>query len=101
MTSFKLVRVAIPLGLKYLSTARTIQLCGKEGSSARCYKTFSGELSENLDFLPNFKLTNGGGCVVQRKHSCFPPNSPGFKSQLRREIFLEIISLYSLVSGQY
>ena len=60
MTSFKLVRGVIPLGLKYLSTARTIQLCGKEVNSARCYKTFSGELSENLDFLPNFKLTNGG-----------------------------------------
>ena len=36
------------------------------------------------------------GCVAQRKHSCFPPSSPGFKSRLCRDF-----SLYCLVSVQY
>ena len=29
-----------------------------------------------------------GGCIAQRKHYCFPPSSPRFKSQLRRDFVL-------------
>ena len=34
-----------------------------------------------------------GGCVAQRKHSCFPPSSPGFESQLCRDFFSPLLKL--------
>ena len=39
-----------------------------------------------------------GGCVAQRKHSCFPTSSSGFEYRLPA---LKNNSLYCLVSGQY
>ena len=31
----------------------------------------------------NIKKKVRAGCIAQRKNSCFPPSSPGFKSRLR------------------
>ena len=39
----------------------------------------------------------GGGCVSQRKHSCFKPSSPGFESRLYREFFSIVLSLWTLL----
>ena len=36
------------------------------------------------------------GCIAQRKHSCFPPSSPGIESRLRQHFSLDCI-----VSGQF
>ena len=38
-----------------------------------------------------------GGCVVQRKHFCFPPSNHGFKSSLRLYIFSLLLSLWTVL----
>ena len=37
------------------------------------------------------------GCIAQRKHSCFPPSSPGFESCLYRDFFPLLLSLWTVL----
>ena len=37
-----------------------------------------------------------GGCIAQRKRSCFPPSSPRFESRHCQDFFLEIVLLSHL-----
>ena len=45
------------------------------------------ELMDLYSVSPKQQQLGKGGCVAQRKHSCFPPSSPRFESWLRRELF--------------
>ena len=42
--------------------------------------------------IEKFSQTGLGGCVSQRKHSCFPPSSLIFKSRLYRDFFFLLFS---------
>ena len=37
------------------------------------------------------------GCVAQRKHFCFPPNSPGFESRLCHDFFSLLLSRWTVL----
>ena len=38
-----------------------------------------------------------GGCIAERKHSCFPPSSPGFESCLYQDYFPLLLSLWTVL----
>ena len=49
-----------------------------------------------LDYDHNF-IMGRGTWVAQRKHSCFPPGSPGFKSQLCQDFLSLLLSLWTVL----